>query len=203
LAGEEDGSDNDNDDESADENEINGMIPPPDVLAENQVHYDDVGSSSSDMEDMEDEENDSDNDSGFDGPPVPSSSAACQDKETEDMVDTEGAASLEVKQGHPKAFHMSPEWMELRELELQNSCYLTRLPPVVGCTVNRHPSKNFWSTRYPNQGSKSSSWNEFTSRRTSLVRCIRHVIKLHLAEHPDLADAESFKKQLEDLKKLE
>lgn len=189
--------------ESEDEN--NHMIAPAGVLC---AHAEDGygSSSSSNLEDMDD--SDLDSLAGDDaGPDDMDDSAGPNDSAEggtlEPAHDTGGgcsgaAASHGAKR--EKAFHKSPEWIELEKKEVEMNCHLLRLPPLTGCTISRHPAKSFWSIRFPNRASKSASWNASTSPRDALVRCLRHAIKCHLSEHP--ADHLTFEKQMDDLKKI-
>ena len=67
--------------------------------------------------------------------------------------------------GHPKMYHLSHEWQQLGE----HGPHLQRLPPVIGCGINRHPAKSFWSCRYPGFPIKSAAWTAGKSPLKCLI----------------------------------
>ena len=150
------------------------------------------------------------------------SSDGLQDMEDEDADDpavveepNEGPASSSGADGHPdpglaasashggriKAYHTSAEWIELEEIEQMEGIHLLRVPPIIGCGVNRHPSNSYWSCRFPGHPAKTASWsNGIASPKACLVLCLRHVLKLYLSSGP--SDQSSYQKQLADLQRI-
>jgi len=181
------------------EEEENGMIAPDGVIP---MHHEDDAMddshfsccSSDGLQDMEDEdageptvEEDAQegiaSSSGADGPPDP------------------GLVASASNGGRIKAYHTSPEWVELQGIEQTEGIHLVRIPPIIGCGVNRHPSNNYWSCRFPGHPAKTASWSSGNSSpKACLVLCLRHVIKLYLSSAP--SDQSSYQKQLADLQKI-
>lgn len=180
--------------ENEEEEEENGMIAPDGVIP---MHHEDGAMddghfsccSSDGLQDMEDEDAgdptvvEEAHASGVDGPPDP------------------GLAASASNGGRIKAYHTSPEWVELKDIEQTEGIHLLRIPPIIGCGVNRHPSNNYWSCRFPGHPAKTASWsNGNASPKACLVLCLRHVIKLYLSSGP--SDQDSYQKQLADLQKI-
>lgn len=96
-----------------------------------------------------------------------------------------------------KQYHLSPEWIALRE----KGEHLVNIPPVTGCGVNRHPAKSFWSCRFPGQADKTASWSDNRSAGRCLILCLKHVIKVYLETmHP--ANADQWNAQLHELSQV-
>lgn len=96
-----------------------------------------------------------------------------------------------------KAFHLSAEWIQLQKLEEERGVPLCRVSNIVGCGINRHPAKCFWSVRYPGRPMKSASWGGHTGKTPleSLILCLRQST-VEPGEHcwkSQLADLESLK----------
>ena len=108
----------------------------------------------------------------------------------------EGGSSSS-QQGHQKMYHVSAEWLQLK----QHGEHLLQLPQVVGAGVNRHPAGKFWSARYPGQQIKTASWNDNRTPLKCLILCLKHVIKLHVDIRKPL-DADSWRAQLDDLSQI-
>lgn len=120
-----------------------------------------------------------------------------EELQQKDPVD--GASPSVAASGTPsrqKMFHLSPEWVELGEI----GAHLQRLPPVIGCGVNRHPAKSFWSCRYPGKPACTATWNESRTPLRCLVLCLKHICRLHLEAKP--SDADVWRYQLEELGKV-
>ena len=96
-----------------------------------------------------------------------------------------------------KQFHLSPEWIALKE----KGAHLVNVPPIVGCGINRHPAKSFWSCRFPGHGEKTATWNATRSPLKCLVLCLRHLIQVYVdTVHP--ADADQWNAQLDGLSQV-
>ena len=167
-----------------------GMMEPKDLARTHfQPHDGEDSGTSADEEEMEEyggEEPLSDED-GFGGDTV-------QVSGTE--VAPPAAPKVLSHQGHEKQYHVSPEWVELGN----HGEHLLRLPPLFGVGVNRHPSKNFWSARFPQEPIKTASWGDTRSPLKCLVLCLKHVVKLFLDTKPP--DADVWRAQLHDLSQV-
>lgn len=124
-------------------------------------------------------------------------SEALLDPDSEQQIVSSGARPA---LGKIKAYHLSPEWKELQRLSQRDGIDYTVIPPVVGAGVARHPSNTFWSGRYPGEPWITCKWSESRTELTSLVRVIRHVVKLHLKTAP--VNSAFWKAQLESLATL-
>lgn len=108
----------------------------------------------------------------------------------------EGAkpAGLASAASHTKLYHLSAEWKHLQTL----GGLLTRIPPVIGAGLGRHPAGSFWSARYPGFPINTASWTEMRSPFRCLVLCMVRLVTLYLQEKP--VDSESWQAQLAELK---
>lgn len=111
-------------------------------------------------------------------------------------------ANTAVGTHKPKAFHLSAEWIQLQKLEEERGVPLCRVPHIVGCGINRHPAKSFWSARYPGRPMKSASWGGHAGKSPleALILCLRHVLKLHISVKPGEHCWKNQLAQLESLK---
>ena len=128
-------------------------------------------------------------------------SSASEGSSLEDFDGDDAALQADVGeekshgQGHVKQFHLSPEWVHLESI----GAHIAVVPPVVGCGVNRHPAGQFWSARFPDCPIRTASWTNGQTPFSCLVRCLRHVIKLHL-ERNKPSNSDTWTAQLEELK---
>lgn len=100
-----------------------------------------------------------------------------------------------------KAYHLSPEWIQLQTLEKGQNLKLAELPQIIGCGLGRHPAKSFWSARYPLVPAKSASWGPGTGKSPleCLIKCLRYVIEHHIKAFPH---EDGWKNQLKNLEEL-
>lgn len=163
--------------------ENDGMMQPADL---EQAQFDppesDSNSSGSSMEDYDGEEN-------------LESDEELQPKAPVDSANQEAPAASTPS--HQRMFHLSPEWLELGT----RGVHLQRVPPVVGCGINHHPAKSFWSCRYPGRPACTATWNESRTPLRCLVLCLKHICKLHIETKPP--DADFWRYHLEELGNVE
>lgn len=204
LAGDSDVSDEEQpkegveqDADGEEDQETDGLVAPPDAIPshfEEECYGSDGGESSeasSGLEDCDELEHEQE-----------------EEQEDEQVLQKEenpaeqSATSAEAAAGKIKAFHVSPEWKQLIELGKEKKCDLTLLPVLTGAGISRHPAKSFWSVRYPFQPIKAVCWGGTTGRTAleSCVKCMRHLIKLHISAQPH--DENGWKTQLQILEEL-
>ena len=109
------------------------------------------------------------------------------------LLQTQSRVQVHLTMDIPKC----TEWQQLGE----HGPHLQRLPPLIGCGINRHPAKSFWSCRYPGFPIKTACWTTAgKSPLKCLILCMRHVIKLHIDTKP--GDVDSWHAQLHDLNQI-
>ena len=101
-----------------------------------------------------------------------------------------------------KAYHTSPEWIQLEKMGKEKGMDLLKMPSVLGAGLGRHPSKSFWSVRYPGTPSKAVSWGGSTGRTP--VEALAKVLKFLLKHHTGVEahEAHNWKSQIAELEKL-
>ena len=102
----------------------------------------------------------------------------------------------ETRVSRAKRYHVSAEWLQLS----QDHPDLTILPQIVGSGLFRHPSSSFWSCVYPGRGWKTCSWNSHVLPFTSMVKCMRQLLKWHIECNP--TDASAWSTRLTKLENL-
>ena len=194
--------DSDEEKEDTDNEMADGLIVP---MAYGATHHEDVGGTGMDSD------SEHEGDDGFSSGISEAGTDANSDQEHDGDDDSEALPAPDSEQqimssgarpalGKIKAYHLSPEWKELQRLSQRDGIDYTVIPPVVGAGVARHPSNTFWSGRYPGEPWITCKWSESRTELTSLVRVIRHVVKLHLKTAP--VNSAFWKAQLESLATL-
>ncbi|CAK9042497.1 unnamed protein product [Durusdinium trenchii] len=199
YAGDSDASVEDEDDavnpEEEEEEGTSGMQAPEDVVAH-------------DHEDATPGESESDGS-------APSSGMEDADLESDESGEEEEVQGYEGENGETKepivvgalgpkhkAYHTSPEWLQLLEFEKEKKVILSKIPNVIGAGVHRHPSKCFWTAIYPACSIKSCSWGASRTPLECLIKCIKHIIKQHLIAYPNSSEDSEWKSQLQSLSDL-
>ena len=209
LLGDSDASVEDEDDavnpEEEEEEGTSGMQAPEDVVAHD--HEDatpgesesDGSAPSSGMEDADlesDESGEEEEVQGYEG----------ENGETKEPIEQEKPSSSVKVVGalgpKHKAYHTSPEWLQLLEFEKEKKVILSKIPNVIGAGVHRHPSKCFWTAIYPACSIKSCSWGASRTPLECLIKCIKHIIKQHLIAYPNSSEDSEWKSQLQSLSDL-
>lgn len=161
-----------------------GLIVP---MAWGATHHEDVGGTGMDSD------SEHEGDDGFSSGISEAGTDANSDQEHDGDDDSEALPAPDSEQQIMSS--------GARQRLSQRDCIdYTVIPPVVGAGVARHPSNTFWSGRYPGEPWITCKWSESRTELTSLVRVIRHVVKLHLKTAP--VNSAFWKAQLESLATL-